>query len=124
MIKPSITEGSKRVYSMSKLVLAAMSAAFACFVVCGCNDAPRKEVSQEDVCAAYKAQLDAVMNDPTKTEQDKMNAIPYLSGYAACKDKVGTGGLQPGGTAGAPASGASANQMDAQSRSGAAAAGR
>lgn len=104
---------------MNKWVLAAMTAAAAGILLVGCGDEPRKTVSEDDICAAYKAQLDALVNDTTKSEQDKVNQLPFLSGYSTCAEKIGTGGLpaatRPGSTP-AP-SGAGANSADADMRS-------
>lgn len=119
MIKPSITKGSGRVYPMKKWVLAAMTTAFAGILLVGCGDEPRKTVSKDDICTAYKAQLDGIMKDTTMTDQDRINMIPRLSGYATCAESVGTGGLTvPGapGSADAPAAN-SPMDLDKQSRS-------
>jgi hypothetical protein len=110
---------------MNKWVLAAMSAAIAGILLVGCGDEPRKTVSEDDICAAYKAQLDALIKDSTKTEQDKINQLPFLSGYSTCAEKVGTGGLpaasRPG--SGQAPTGSGANRADADQRSSSAAAG-
>jgi hypothetical protein len=113
MIKPSIT-GGKDSGSMLKpwITLAVMAAALA---LTGCDDNPRKEVSAEDICSGYKAQLDGVMKDPKMTDQDRINMIPRLSGYSACKDSVGTGGLTIGT---APAGPGPAQNAEIQRRGG------
>jgi hypothetical protein len=76
-------------------------------LICGCDDRPRKEASLEDICASYKTRLNQAMADPKMTDQDRINMIPRLPGYADCKDTIGTGGLTiPGAPApGGPSSG-------------------
>lgn len=103
---------------MKKWTIALITASLAGTLLAGCGDEPRKTVSDDDVCAGYKSQLDALLKDTKMTEQDKVNQLPFLTGYSLCKDKIGTGGLPEGtrpGTSGPP-SGAGANQADAESR--------
>ena len=104
---------------MNKWLLAAATTALAGILLVGCADDARKTVSDEDICAGYKSQLDALLKDTTMTEQDKVNQLPFLSGYSLCKDKIGTGGLPEGTRPGAsgPPSGSGANQADANQRS-------
>ncbi len=101
---------------MKKWIIALFAASLAGSLLAGCGDEPRKEASLNDVCAAYKAQLDGVLTNTTMSEQDKINMIPRLSGYSACKDTVGTGGLINDGSAAGTAAG-SANDADIRSRS-------
>ncbi len=98
---------NKRLFSLAITVLAGS-------LIVGCGEEGRKTVSEEDICAAYKSQLEALVNDTTKSEQDKLNQLPFLSGYKTCAEKVGTGGLQPAASS-AP-SGAGANSADAEMR--------
>lgn len=81
---------------MKKWTIALITASLAGTLLAGCGDEPRKEAKLEDICAAYKAQLDGVLSDTKMTDQDRINMIPRLSGYASCKDSVGTGGLTIG----------------------------
>lgn len=80
-------------------------------LISGCDDRPRKEASLEDICASYKSRLDQAMSDPNMTDQDRINMIPRLPGYADCSATLGTGGLTipsapaPGAPSGQPSSG-------------------
>lgn len=104
---------------MNKWLFAAATATLGGILLIGCGDEPRKTVSDDDICAGYKSQLDALLKDTKMSEQDKINQLPFLSGYSLCKDKIGTGGLPEGtrpGTSGPPG-GSGANQADANQRS-------
>lgn len=101
---------------MKKWTIALITASLAGTLLAGCGDEPRKEAKLEDICAAYKAQLDNLIADSSKSEQDKINMLPRLSGYSACKDSVGTGGLVVPEAGGAAAPSAAINR-DAQLRS-------
>lgn len=95
---------------MKKWTIALITASLAGTLLAGCGDEPRKEAKLEDICAAYKAQLDNLISDTSMTEQDKQNMLPRLSGYSACKDSVGTGGLVLTETPGASSPSASINR--------------
>lgn len=100
---------------MKKWSIALITASLAGTLLAGCGDEPRKEAKLEDVCAAYKTQLDNLIADANMSEQDKLNMLPRLSGYSACKDTVGTGGLTPVETPGQGSPSAAINR-DANQR--------